>query len=103
MTEEEIGLREAEIKAQFPDMFNDPEIKEGECFLEMVPAGEFLEFYMLRVQEKGLTSVRSGRTVMRPGNVSGVTGGRELPFAPLFVNLREAILLENTLSKKSID
>lgn len=91
MTEEDIAQREQKMRDQFPDMFNHSEAVEGECFLKMVAAGEILEFLVLEFKRGGLQSTRSGKTVMLPGDINGVPGGRGLPFAPLFVNTKEFI------------
>ena len=98
VTEEEIDVKEAEIRGRYPEWFSHPETKDGEVFLQhciISFVAEQLHLY----RQIGLHSVRVGRNItMVPIRCYNLKGGSvatsevlQPDGLPIFANLREAI------------
>lgn len=97
MTEQEIDLKEQEMRNLFPEFFNHPDTKEGEMVYAVYKDPDAVFSYVALLKSSCFPSARLSSLGILPMDLQkrfSLSGVDDALFAPLFVNIREYIVNE---------
>ena len=96
MNPKEIAEKEREMREKYPDMFNHPELKDGEVYIHSGIVCDAADAQVAVYKSAGLTSARLGKAFL--GKLKGLDG--DFNFHPIFANLEEVIIVEDKYNKE---